>query len=744
MQDKSKKILELLLNYEPSGAYPVVIDKNGEIYSGNNEAFISLIAYLYGNTNDDKVELDMIKGENKLYIGGSSYEYSPNFKKESDISETDQEKLTAIVSSDYSQNDTLNNLANVVFYSYFSAKYQNESGSDLKEFIDGKKDELRNLADSEALFNAIYEVAKRVQKVDEIFAYKNDKKISNLHKLELFKFEVARFERFADKVNLIPQSFTNDKGERIEYNDKVLYVSDQKLKDYPQLGNLVNRAVIYFYASPENSDFNKLMGGMNSTTAFKADSDTKIAIKNGKFENKYKIYQYDKSIGAFYTFAYILNPNYMQKNGYIGADKESFDNYENQISRLKTHWLEVGAIALPSIDEQRAEIYGDYMQKGKRIAVDGERNKTHIQTNENKPFFNKNAGLFNAESGFVEYDFKESKSYAIKDYDTIKCLSMTGFGTSSIIKKDFVADLAARETRLQELAKKERIKELEIAKAHLKVARAKTQKYNELSLDKNTLLHDYFKDHGVNNLTQNALMNFSKSAIYNEHKEKIADTMAIKVPYFAFDNEKRPRLYTIETIRYQRLDNGELHKSKIKTKDGRAGGAFAVVGVNDYNELLNAIKNNKTIHIAEGFATAMAVNRLTNEICLASGSINNFAKVVKDLANIRPDLELRLCIDNDCIKYPDGLGNPINFIKSNIDNSEYPKNTKIIAPLFSIGEKGTDWADKLVNNGVEKTRAEFNSNLMNLDEFSTNFNKIITLNQPHSQNEISSNLGEKL
>lgn len=712
--ERNKKAFHLLSKYVPGVEHPVVVGKDNRIYDGENKTFVDVIAFLYGKTYQDETPLDLLKNMD-LRILSNVAEYNSSYMP---LDDSDFDKITTIFNSKFSQNEFANKLGSTILINYLNSKYKNDDQPQfLKDFIQENLDDIKELANRNELFMIIGDVAKRAQMIDKIYDFKNDSEILRLHKLDLMPFEIGRYERFADKVVSEIKTFKNEQGEDKSYQQKILYVSDKKIENLPFLRGLVNRELVYFYACPENSDLNRIGSGRYSASEFKKDPSTELAYRIGHQNKTAKLYQHDFSMKAYYIYTDLLSAEYMQKNGFIGKDIDSFKKYESQISLLKSRWLTL-SVSIPSVEQQTQELIGDYIQKGKRLALAEDKGaNSHIQTNETKPFFNYNAGLFNVETGFTIWDFKQQKSHIIKHFDTIKCINMPGFGTNATTFRNFVLDTRAREEFLQEQAEKQAEKERQREKEFLEKSIEIVEKYNSLKISKNAFLHPYFEAHGIDNTKEKAIFKFAELPKYKEDNgEKIVCPC---VPYFGLDEEKRIRLYTLETIKYHKEDDGRLIKWKGKEKDARAKGTFAVAGVDSYNDLINALETKKTIYLAEGFATAMAVNKITGDICLATGSIGNFSNVIQDLRNARSDLGFMLCIDNDCFKYAETNINPsVSHINNCLDEKTIPQDVKIIVPRFyETDKKGSDWADKIIANSLESVKQEFKERTMTAQEF---------------------------
>lgn len=316
---------------------------------------------------------------------------------------------------------------------------------------------------------------------------------------------------------------------------------------------------------------------------------------------------------------------------------------------------------------------------------------------------------------------------------------MPGFGTTATTYNSFQIDLSAREEIIKKQAEKQAEAERLQEQKYLEKAQELTKLYNSLPNNKNEFNHEYFRSHGVDNVNQKCIMKFRELPKYEDQNQTV---LCPCVPFFGIDENKRIKLYTLENIIYYKKDDGTIAKFKQKEKDARAKGTFSVAGVDNYSDLVKAIENQKSIYIAEGFATALAINKITNDICLSAGSIGNFVPIVKSLRDVRPDLNLSLCIDNDCFKYlSDQINVSISKIVLYLQNNDLPDNINIFVPkFFETDKKGSDWADKLVNdNNIDKTRQDFINSKMTAQEFQSNQIKLLS---PLKQNDL--NQSEKL
>lgn len=735
MENRNKTIYDLLARYKPDDTHPIVVDEKNEIYNGSDKNFIDLIAFLHGKTYQNETPMDMLSGANLKILKNIDYDVSYN-----DLDEKDINYLNKIFEINFSQNTTINELASIIFFDYLNSKYKNDDEEELSGFVRENLDSIREIAEKGELFNLINSISKRVDMVDEIYNFKNKSETKEWHRLDnLMPFEIGIYEDFVDRVDKKDKTFKNEQGKDVSYTEKTLYISNKKLQEMPFLKNLIDREFVYLYACSENSDLNKISGGQYLINDLKNDPNAKFVHQIGNQRKTYSLCRYNRAVNAYYIYTDFLSPEYMQQRGLIGKDIDSLKKYESQINQLKSRWLSL-SISIPSPEQQIQELLGDYNQKGNRLATyDDKKGNSHIQTNEKKPYISNNAGLFNAESGYTIYDFKDQKIYRIKNYDTIKCLTMPGFGTTATTYNSFQVDLSAREEIIKKQAEKQAEAERLQEQKYLEKAQELTKLYNSLPNNKNEFKHEYFRSHGVDNVNQKCIMKFRELPKYEDQNQTV---LCPCVPFFGIDENKRIKLYTLENIIYYKKDDDTIAKFKQKEKDARAKGTFSVAGVDNYSDLVKAIENQKSIYIAEGFATALAINKITNDICLSAGSIGNFVPIVKSLRDVRPDLNLSLCIDNDCFKYlSDQINVSISKIALYLQNNDLPDNINIFVPkFFETDKKGSDWADKLVNdNNIDKTRQDFINSKMTAQEFQSNQIKLLS---PLKQNDL--NQSEKL
>ena len=121
--------------------------------------------------------------------------------------------------------------------------------------------------------------------------------------------------------------------------------------------------------------------------------------------------------------------------------------------------------------------------------------------------------------------------------------------------------------------------------------------------------------------------------------------------------------------------------------------------------------DSKSVILAEGFATAQSVAKMTGKQVLTVFDAGNIKKVAEIIRNEYPKAEIIIASDNDHIKrVVNGKELPnTGVVKAMETAKEF--DCLVITPPFDAKDKGTDWNDLMVDKGFEHAKYEFNKSL---------------------------------
>ncbi|WP_025902221.1 zincin-like metallopeptidase domain-containing protein [Tatumella sp. UCD-D_suzukii] len=144
---------------------------------------------------------------------------------------------------------------------------------------------------------------------------------------------------------------------------------------------------------------------------------------------------------------------------------------------------------------------------------------------------------------------------------------------------------------------------------------------------------------------------------------------------------------------------------KSLMKGGKKHGLFSVAGADAEGKPIEGVLKaaNKSLVIAEGYATADTVSRLTGQPVIVAFDSGNINAVAGGLRERFPNTPMVIAADNDHDapnrKLPNGQpGVNVGLVKAKEAAERH--GAGVAAPSFGKGDKGTDW------NDVEKSRGE--------------------------------------
>lgn len=143
---------------------------------------------------------------------------------------------------------------------------------------------------------------------------------------------------------------------------------------------------------------------------------------------------------------------------------------------------------------------------------------------------------------------------------------------------------------------------------------------------------------------------------------------------------------------------------KSLMKGGRKHGLFTVAGADGVAQPIDNLLSDKTkpVILAEGYATADTVSRLSGQPVIVAFDSGNLDAVAGELRQRSPDSKLLFAADNDhnAPKEKDRFGRPkVNVgLKKAVDAAE-KHGGGVMVPQFNDGEKGSDWNDLATSRG---------------------------------------------
>ncbi|OKP00834.1 zincin-like metallopeptidase domain-containing protein [Xenorhabdus eapokensis] len=140
-------------------------------------------------------------------------------------------------------------------------------------------------------------------------------------------------------------------------------------------------------------------------------------------------------------------------------------------------------------------------------------------------------------------------------------------------------------------------------------------------------------------------------------------------------------------------------------KGGRKHGLFTVAGTHDPQKALNELDSKSLLFMAEGYATAYTVSKLNGDApVIVAFDSGNFNAVAKNLRWRFPHHFLLIAADND--HTASNKGNPnVGLVKAEEVAAQYGGG--VVAPEFTVGDKGSDWNDLAKIKDIDTARQMF-------------------------------------
>lgn len=162
------------------------------------------------------------------------------------------------------------------------------------------------------------------------------------------------------------------------------------------------------------------------------------------------------------------------------------------------------------------------------------------------------------------------------------------------------------------------------------------------------------------------------------------------IPQFNAQGELR----SFETIGYQ--------GAKYALKGGEKNGLSVTLG---------QAKNGEPIIIAEGYATGVTLHEQTGRTVVVAFGKGGLLNVAQQLREHYPDSKIYIGADNDHAKTLEinpNTGKPhenVGLVDAQKVAEAVP-NTHVLAPQFNAGDKGKDWNDVYVNQGIDEFKRQ--------------------------------------
>lgn len=185
-------------------------------------------------------------------------------------------------------------------------------------------------------------------------------------------------------------------------------------------------------------------------------------------------------------------------------------------------------------------------------------------------------------------------------------------------------------------------------------------------------------------------------ALRNQGDERmILQKGNLMIPQFNEQGELR----SFETIGYQ--------GAKYALKGGEKNGLSVALG---------QVKNGEPVIITEGYATGATLHEQTNRAVLVAFGKGGLLNVAQQLREHYPDSKIYVGADNDHAKTLEinpNTGKPhenVGLVDAHKVAETVP-NTHVLAPQFNVGDKGKDWNDVYVNQGVDEFKRQLKEQL---------------------------------
>lgn len=210
-------------------------------------------------------------------------------------------------------------------------------------------------------------------------------------------------------------------------------------------------------------------------------------------------------------------------------------------------------------------------------------------------------------------------------------------------------------------------------------------------------------------------------ALRNQGDERmILQKGNLMIPQFNEQGELR----SFETIGYQ--------GAKYALKGGEKNGLSVTLG---------QAKNGEPIIIAEGYATGATLHEQTGRTVVVAFGKGGLLNVAQQLREHYPDSKIYIGADNDHAKTLEinpNTGKPhenVGLVDAQKVAEAVP-NTHVLAPQFNTGDKGKDWNDVYVNQGVDEFKRQLKEQLNRINPPKEQPN--ITQSEPTVQERLDS------
>lgn len=131
---------------------------------------------------------------------------------------------------------------------------------------------------------------------------------------------------------------------------------------------------------------------------------------------------------------------------------------------------------------------------------------------------------------------------------------------------------------------------------------------------------------------------------------------------------------------------------------------------------MGQVKNGEPVIITEGYATGATLHEQTNRAVLVAFGKGGLLNVAQQLREHYPDSKIYIGADNDHAKTLEinpNTGKPhenVGLVDAHKVAETVP-NTHVLAPQFNVGDKGKDWNDVYVNQGVDEFKRQLKEQL---------------------------------
>lgn len=115
----------------------------------------------------------------------------------------------------------------------------------------------------------------------------------------------------------------------------------------------------------------------------------------------------------------------------------------------------------------------------------------------------------------------------------------------------------------------------------------------------------------------------------------------------------------------------------------------------------------KSVILAEGFATAQSVAKMTGKQVLTVFDAGNIKKVAENIRKEYPKAEIIIASDNDHVKrVVNGKELPNTGVVKALETAK-EFDCLVVTPPFKEGDTGTDWNDLMIDKGFDQATADF-------------------------------------